>query len=698
VAAFVALFSRVWFLQVLAAEDFRVLAKENRVRIVQSEPTRGRILDRNGFVLVDNRFSPSVTVDREILETPVKKRAVFRRLSELLKIDVKELDRRLKDVTVSPYKPVAVANDVPKRVVNFIDQNDEDFIGVEIETRPVRFYPQGEWAAQILGYVGEVTEEQLKDDYFKNARPRYRPGDIVGRSGLERSYDRQLRGTPSLTRLVVNSSGKRVGGETDVIQKEEPGQDLVTTLDIRIQRLAEQAIASGIEANRGAGYRATDGAAVVMDPNTGGVVAMASYPTFDPKILSDGLQTKEYNRLGFRTKEVPEDDALINRTIGVAYSPGSTFKLATAQAALGLGVATTSTYLPCPGSLTLGEGTGAVAFPNWTSADFGTMGFSRSLEVSCDTFYYQLGWDMEERWGAANGDGSERFQDFLRLLGFDEPTGVDLPGEIGGTVPDERWLEELCVALGDTSELCSTWLPGYSVNMAIGQGDLIATPLQMAVNYASVLNGGRILRPRVGDHFGEPPSDRSEPESLPSVDPLVETTATPSPTATASPSPTASSSASPTASPSPTASATPETGAEARTNLDDEKVTGRIKTKTVERLPLDEVEMSMLRQGLEDVVMGPEGTAAGAFAGFPLDQFPVAGKTGTAQIGETDYNRAWFVSYAPADDPQYVVAVYLNYAGHGGESAAPVAREIFEGIFNLDADTGDVLLGQDASG
>ena len=492
----------------------------------------------------------------------------------------------------------------------------------------------------------------------------------------------------------MNSSGKRVGGEADVIQEEEPGQDLVTTLDIRIQKLAEDALASGIEANRAAGYRATDGAAVVMDPNTGGVVAMASFPTFDPNILSDGLQTKEYRKLGAGTKEVSEDDKLINRTIGVAYSPGSTFKLATAQAALGLGIATTSTYLHCPGSIELGE----TVFPNWTSADFGSMGFSRSLEVSCDTFYYQLGWNMEERWGAANGDNSERFQDFLRLLGFDEPTGVDLPGEIGGTVPDEEWLEELCVALGDPSPTCTTWLPGYSVNMAIGQGDLIATPLQMAVDFASVVNGGRILQPRVGDYFGEPPRDRTEPESLPSVEPLVETSASPSPTVSASPSPTASASASPAVSPSPSASATPETGAEARTNLDDEKVTGRLKTKVVERLPLDELEMSVLRQGLEDVVMGAEGTAAGAFAGFPLDQFPVAGKTGTAQIGETADNRAWFVSYAPADDPQYVVAVYLNYAGHGGESAAPIAREIFEGIFNLDASTGDVLLGQDASG
>ncbi|MFP5297526.1 MAG: penicillin-binding protein 2 [Actinomycetota bacterium] len=699
IAAFVALYSRLWFLQVLAADDFESLAQQNRVRLVYSEPDRGRILDRNGYVLVDNRLSTSVTVDREIAETPVKKRAVFRRLSELLKIPVKELDARLQDVTVSPYKPVVVANDVPLRAVARITGNPENYPGVHIEKRPVRFYPQGPWAAQILGYVGEITDVQLKDPYFKNARPRYQPGDVVGRSGLELAYDRELRGKPQIEQVVVNSASKAV--DSRVVQEAEEGNDLITTLDIRIQRIAEQALASGIRANRNLGLRATDGAAVVMDPNTGGVVAMASYPTYDPAILSDGLQTREFDKLLGHGTEAEYDDAEKNRAIQVAYSPGSTFKLATAMAAMGLGLADSSTYLPCPGSVTLGEGTGAVTFPNWTSRNYGNIGFARSMEVSCDTFYYELGWQMESRWGVGlqSGDDSEKYQKFLRMLGFDEPTGIDLPGEIGGTIADQEWLEEYCAAVGRGDDpTCTTWYPGYTVNMSIGQGDAIVTPLQMALNYVTLLNDGKVLRPRVADFFGRPKEELSTTqEELPTPEPLIETTISPSGSPTPSPSSVPSPSSSPTPSPSPSGSTLPE-GEAARTSLDEEKIVQRIKTKIVRRVPLEPDEIAVLKQGLEDVVMGAEGTGASAFVGFPLDRYPVAGKTGTAQIGETDFNRAWFVSYAPADDPEYVVAVYMNYADHGGTSAAPVAREIYEGIFGIDQSTDDVNIGSDASG
>lgn len=699
IAAFVALFSRLWFLQVLAAEDFEDLAQRNRVRLVYSEPDRGRILDRNGYVLVDNRLSTSVTVDREIAETPVKKRAVFRRLSALLDIPEKEFEARLDDIQVSPYKPVAIANDVPLRAVARITENPENFPGVQIEKRPVRFYPQGPWAAQILGYVGEITETQLESPYFSKARPRYQPGDIVGRSGLELSYDQELRGKPAIEQIVVNSASKAVDSRT--IQEAEEGNDLITTLDIRIQRIAEQALEAGIEANRRIGLRATDGAAVVMDPTTGGVVAMASYPTFDPAILSDGLQTREYNEILGRGTDIEHDDALKNRAIEVAYSPGSTFKLATAMAALGLGLADSSTVLPCPGSLTLGEGTGAVTFPNWTSRDFGLVDFAKSMEVSCDTFYYELGWRMESRWGKGlqSGDGSEKYQKFLRMLGFDEPTGIDLPGEIGGTIADQDWLEDYCRAVGRGNDAtCTTWYPGYTVNMSIGQGDAIVTPLQMALNYVTLLNDGKVLRPRVADYFGRPEDELTTgPDDLASPEPLAEVSADPSAAPSQSPSPSSTSQVSPTPSPSPSGS-NALLGEQARTSLEAEKVVKRIKTKVVRRVPLEPDEIAELEQGLEDVVMGSEGTGASAFVGFPLERFPIAGKTGTAQIGETEFNRAWFVSYAPANDPRYVVAIYMNYADHGGTSAAPVAREIYEGIFGLDQTFDDVNLGSDASG
>jgi penicillin-binding protein 2 len=419
-----------------------------------------------------------------------------------------------------------------------------------------------------------------------------------------------------MERVVVNSTASVVGKK--VIQQPEPGKDLILSLDARIQKLTEKALATGIYAARQS-YNAPDGAAVVLDPNTGGVIATASFPTFDPEILADGYSFKDQKLLGGVPEDDNQDDGNFNRVIQSTVNPGSTFKVATAGAAMATGVMGPYDYRDCPGALQLSD----IVFNNWTSADMGTMGIPKSLEVSCDTFYYELGWEMENNWGAANGDGSEKFQDYLRTAGFGHPTGIDLPNEYAGNVPDEDW----CIALARADSGCfDGWLPGMSVNMSIGQGDLLATPLQMAVSYAAVLNGGNVLKPHIGGGLGVPDADTGEEETV-----------------------------------------------------------KEFETQTAAKLPLDDTEMGVIRQGLEDVITGPEGTGASAFIGFPLDQYPVAGKTGTAQYSATsDLNRAWFVSYAPANDPQYVVAVYIDQAGHGGESAAPVARQIYEGIFGID--------------
>lgn len=638
VGLFVALFSRLWFLQVLASDDFQLLARENRVRRIESEPERGRILDRNGEVLVDNRNSLSITLDWSILEKPVQKRAVLKRLSRLLDVPVAQFEERLADVTISPYKPIALARDVPLPAVMKIGENPENFPGVETTKLPVRIYPQGKIAAQILGYVGEISPEQLESDYFSEPKRPYNAGDVVGKLGLERSYDKMLRGKPEVKRLVVNSANKVV--DEDTVAVEEPGRDLITSLDVHIQRLSERALKNGIEAARGAGYEAPDGGVIVMDPNTGEVRAMASYPSYDPGILADGFSTKEFAELGMKS-ETGDDDAMLNRPIQAQVPPGSTFKVVTAGAALThLPSVDASTFLPCRPFEQFGGNN--QTFRNWSSIDYGSIGFARSLEISCDTFYYLLGWDLEEAYGAANGDGSEKFQDYMHLAGFGQPTGIDIPFEAGGVVPDEEWLAEYCAAVG--GEGCDLgWLPGYTVNMSIGQGSLAVSPIQMAVTYAALVNGGNVVQPRLGVALGEPAGEiGSEEETL-----------------------------------------------------------REFKTKVAARLPLDDTELSVLREGLEDVISGPNGTAGSVFAGFPLDKFPVAGKTGTAQIGALDsgQNYAWFVAYAPSDDPEYVIAAYIHKAGHGGESAAPVVRQIFEGIFGVDDNT-DVQFraGADASG
>ena len=630
VAAFVALFSRLWFLQVLASEEYRTLAKENRVRFVHTEPPRGRILDRNGIVLVDNRTSYAVTVNRQVLEHPRQRERVLRKIAELTGEKLSDIKIRLEDTTVSPYKPVAVAKDIPNRARFKIIENRERFPGVDIGKIPVREYPQGPLAAHLLGYVKEISPEQLEWDHFKGARPSYAAGDIVGQSGLEYTYDKWLRGTPGVEKVVVNSSGEVIG--TRPTSPEEPGQDLVLSLDAGIQKAAEDALKAGVEVGEAVG-----GAVTVMDPKTGGIIAMASLPTYDPATLADGITIKEFAKLNN-----PDRPVLFDRALQGERSPGSTFKVVTAGAAMATDVASPSEVIECPGVAVYppGGGSGSVPFYNWTSAHNGVIGFQKSLEISCNTFYYDLGWRLETAFGppsSAGGDGTERFQKYIRTAGFDRDTGIDLPNEAEGRVPDVEWLKEFCEEIECVND---QWLPGYTVNMSIGQGDLVVTPLQMAVTYAAIANGGEVLQPRVGDQLIRASSDPDE----------------------------------------------------------EGEVTRDISGKVARELPLDETELGVIEEGLIDVLTGAEGTARGAFAGFPLDQYPLAGKTGTAQIGDTPDNDAWFISYGPADDPQYVISVYVEKTwGHGGEVAAPVARQIWEEIFDIDHET-EVQLGQDSSG
>jgi penicillin-binding protein 2 len=648
--AFVALFSRLWFLQVLAAPEYRELAKENRVRFVKSEPLRGRIVDRNGVVLVENATATAVTVDRQIIDAPWEIRQVIALLSDLLGEKEWSLRQRMKSELVSPYKPVPIAENVPKKARDYILENQEDFFGgVDIEKIPSRRYPKGHVAPHILGYVNEISADMLKSDDFKDVRPSYEAGDVVGRDGVEYSYDRFLRGTPELLKVIVNSAGDVLSEQ--IVREEETGDDLVLYLDYGIQELTEEALKAGIFANRGS-YQSPAGAAVVMDPGTGGVLAMASFPDFNPRILADGLTFKEQDQLGAKTKNNPDDDAFINRAIQAQRAPGSTFKIVTAGAAMAADVASTATTLDCPGTKyypppsVLPEPGAAQPFNNWTSLDLGVMGFQKSLEVSCDTFYYELGWQLESTHGRTwGGDNSEAFQKYARLSGLGHDTGIDLPNELPGRIPDWEWCKEIWEATKDDDvPTCGTkkgpvWLPGYTINMAIGQGDVLTTPLQMAVATSAVANGGTVWRPQVAMQMARP--DENDVEQ-------------------------------------PIRTFEPEATGE---------------------LPLDEFELSVIQQGMVDVIAESSGTARDAFAGFPLTNVPVAGKTGTAELTSesTQLQDAWFVSYAPADDPKYVVVVYLEKSGHGGESAAPVAREIFEGLFGLDNSL-DINLGQDASG
>ncbi|MGH2751644.1 MAG: penicillin-binding protein 2 [Actinomycetota bacterium] len=685
IAIFVALFTRLWFLQVLAGDEYQALARENRVRRVDSEPPRGRIFDRNGVLLVDNRPTSSITIDRQLVDEEDIPR-VLKRLSRLLDVKVKDLEERLNDGTVSPYKPVPVANDVTEAQATKILTFKERFPGVDLEELQIRKYPQRELLAQVLGYLGEIDPEELKYDQFKKD---YKAGDIIGKTGIERTYDAFLRGEPRIENVVVNADNQVVGNR--VKQVEQAGNDLYLSIDIRIQELVEKALRDGIEAARGGGYAAPDGGAVIMEPGTGEVLAMASFPTFDPSILADGITQKEFDKLGANT-ETSQDDAMTNRPIRSIQAPGSTFKPVTAGAAMSLGVIGPYDYLSCPGAVVYppGGGPGSQSFSNWTSADSGAVGVTKSLEISCNTFYYELGWRMESRWGRglATGDDSERFQKYQRTAGLGDATGIDLAGESDGVVPDWAWCKEY-----EEFGFCSDgaggqiWYPGYTVNMSIGQGEVKVTPLQMATTYSALLNGGTVWEPRIGYEVRKPPvQDQDELEASQSVEPDSTTEDS-------------------TFDPAVEESSDGKNAGVKTTQIDpeDSKMIKDIKAKRASKLPLDETQLSVIREGLEAVVMGTQGTAVGAFAGFPLEQFPIGGKTGTAQRGETGENDSWFLSYGPTDDPGYVLAVYVEQAGHGGTTSAPIARQIWEGIARLEGVEGvdtstDVSLASDGSG
>ena len=631
-AMFVGLFSRLWFLQVLAKEEFRAQAKNNRVRQVYSEPPRGRILDRRGRVLVENRTTKAITITHDLRRDPERLKLVVRRLANYLDVKRRDINKALNDGTVSPYKPVPVVSDVKQEDIDYILAHRADlFPGVGVEVVPVRVYPYGSLASHVLGWVNEITPLQLKMDHFKKAdvRPAYSAGDIVGQDGVELYYDRFLRGKPGIQRIVVNASGIPIS-QTEQ-QEEETGADLRLSLDIEAQRLTESTLEGGLAAARGLGYPAPAGAIVVLDPRDGGVISMASYPDYNvSRSAPDGFSTKYWRKIsGTKTPKNYDDDRISNRAVQAQRSPGSTFKAITMAAAMATDVASPYTTMDCPASATYppdAEPGAGTVFPNWASVGLGATDVPRSLRISCNTFFYELGWQMENTF-----DGGEDFQKYARRMGVGQDTGIDLLYEADGLIPDRKW----CEGLAEAKVGCfDGWLPGYTVNMAIGQGDVLTNPLQMAVAYASIANGGYVLEPHLGKEVGYSLDRKNQKEVIKPIDPTVRA-----------------------------------------------------------ELGLDSTEIGAIQQGLNEVTSHGEGTARDAFSGFP---FPIAGKTGTAELGDTGQNDSWFISYGPVGDPKYVVAVYLEKAGHGGETAAPVAREVYEGLLGRDAAI-DIQFGQDSS-
>jgi penicillin-binding protein 2 len=457
-------FFRLWYLQVLSGDKYRAEANDNQVRAITVQAPRGEIVDREGRVLVDNRPGLAIKITPDKLpKDPEAKARLYANLARLLDRDRRKLRRHVqRQLRMLPFNSATVDPQVDQSVVHYILEHQDDFPGVTAEQRFLRSYPHEEIGAHLFGYVSEVTEEQLKDERYRGVHQ----GDRVGQSGIEYSYDRFLRGENGARRLQVDARGT-LRKQLDVKEPRQ-GRQLRLTLDLETQEAGQEALGGA------------KGAFVVMNARSGEIRAIGSSPSFDPNIFSKQIKQSDFKRLS-----APENGApLSNRAIQGQYPTGSTFKLITSVAALEGGVITPDTYQHDGGSLSVG----GQVFQNAGGAAYGSLALRRALTVSSDVFFYRLGLEM---------NGSDTLQDWAGRLGLGRSTGVDLPAESKGLVPSEEWRNDLY----EKDDTDRPWSVGDNINLSVGQGDLQANPLQLAIAYAAVANGGNIVTPHLGQRI-----------------------------------------------------------------------------------------------------------------------------------------------------------------------------------------------------
>jgi penicillin-binding protein 2 len=459
-------FFRLWYLQVLSGDQYRAEANNNRVREITVQAPRGRIVDRNGRVLVDNRIAFAVTLSPDKLpDDRHGKKKLYSRLAEVLNMKQREIDREVTEqLKTLPFSPATVKSDVEPAEYAYLLENADRFPGVQVEKVALRKYPFDAIGAHLFGTVGEVTEDQLEDKRYRGVNQ----GARVGQSGIEYEYDRYLRGRDGANRVQVDA----LGNFRAQLREDQPeaGRQLRLGIDFDVQRAGQQAL-GGAKA-----------AFVVMDVKNGEVRALGSSPSFDPNIFAKRIRQSDYNRLSDKANGEP----LLNRATQSTYPTGSTFKLISAVAALEGGVITPETVQYDGGSISVG----GQRFQNAGGVSHGPVALRKALSVSSDVYFYNLGREMNSA-----GDG-HLLQDWAKRLGMGRQTGIDLPGEFAGNVPTPEWLNKQAKRHPD---VYSPWTVGQNIILAIGQGYLQVTPLQLATAYAAVANGGYVVRPHLGE-------------------------------------------------------------------------------------------------------------------------------------------------------------------------------------------------------
>ncbi len=573
--AFLGLVSRLVFLQVVSGERYTFLSENNRVRIKRVAGTRGMIYDRQGQLLVDSRPSFDLIFVPEDSTDPQN---TLRLLARYLKREEKELLNTFEEgKSRAAFDEMVLGRDVEWSVVVAVESHQLDLPGVSLCVRPRRSYADGPMAAHVLGYLGEINQRQLNLLRDKG----YVVGDEIGQYGLERRWEELLRGQSGGQQVEVDALGRRVRVLHEVT--DVPGYTVHLTLDRQLQTAAYESL------------KGKEGTIVALDVNSGAILALASTPAFDPNVFARGIKSDEWSGL-IKDQLRP----LSNRATQGQYPPGSTFKIIMAIAALEEGVINPESFIQDPGFFPFGNRN----FRDWKKGGHGAVNLHRAIVESCDTYFYQLGPKL----------GVDRIAKWARAFGLGEKTGIALDDERNGTIPDTEWKRK---------RFRQPWFPGETISVAIGQGYVTVTPLQLANMMAAVANGGKLYRPYLVNKV----------ESL--------------------------------------------DGATVREYGPDLIRTIELKPDTIQRV----------QKALADVVYGPGGTGGAARS----QAVRVAGKTGTAQVIEMKgaylksehlsyFNRdhAWFVAYAPVENPQVAIAVLVEHGGHGGDAAAPLAKKVFE--------------------
>lgn len=591
--AFLILAGRLWHLQIIKGEEYHRISTENIIRQIEIRPARGRILDRNGAILGDNRPSFDVYMVPHIYKRHRSDETV-ELLKNYLNLSNEEISRIERNMQTN-LGEVVVRRDVTRQQVAMLEEDKLRLPGIEVRATAHRYYPMHSVSAHSMGFVGEVGTEELRGV----ERFGYRPGDYIGRMGLERAFEEVLHGSPGIDRRVVDARGNQQGevetrfliGDYQLI-KPIPGRDVVSTLDADLALIIDEAMA----------HHAAGGV-VALDPRDGSVLAMYSKPGFNPNAWSGRLSRNEKSR-----SDNDPFKPMLDKTVS-SYFPGSIYKVVASLAALAEGIMTPTDEVNCPGYYSFG----GRQFRCHKRGGHGKVDLEKALQVSCDVYYYKI----------ADQLGMDKLSEYAHMFGFGERSGLPINNESPGRIPTREWHRK------NSSE---GYQRGFDLNTVLGQGDTLVSPLQAAVAYAAIANGGDVYFPRLVKEIRNAQGD----------------------------------------------------------------VLFEFTPRVRKRVNMKPEHLAALRKGLFAVVQKDGGSGYRS----RLPEMNVAGKSGTAQVAKIGAVRianqdkemrlrdhAWFAAYAPFENPEIVVVVFLEHAGHGGAEAAPVVMKVIQEYFNRDRDS-----------